>query len=346
MKRFQLVLNPELIASQIPSKLYKRLDTSLNNVAELSVADEHTVCFLDNDEYLEEAKHTKAGLLLVKEDFDPDTLPGLNLLLVQKPYISFMMIVKQWMALDEQQFVTSIAKSAVISTTAKLPDDIQIGENVVISDHVEIGSHTIIESNTVIMSNTKIGRNCHFFPNVTIYPDTIIHDRVILHAGVVIGADGFGYLFYEGKQEKIPQLGNVIIEDDVEIGANSCVDRATLGSTIIGKDTKLDNLVQIGHNVQIGSHTMLCAHVGIGGSSEIGDIVYLAGQVGVGDHVKIGNKVMVGAQSGVKGIVPEGARLFGTPAVDAGLRMRIIAVEKHLPEIWKHVSKTTKEEDK
>jgi UDP-3-O-[3-hydroxymyristoyl] glucosamine N-acyltransferase len=346
MKRFQLELNPELIASRIPSKLIKRMNANLNNVTELPVADEHTLCFLDNDDYLEEAKQTKAGLLLVKTDFDPEVLPSTNLLLVDKPYIAFMMIVKQWMALDEQQFVSKIAASAKISKTAKLPDKIIIAENVVIGDNVVIGTNTIIDANTVIMNDVKIGRDCHFFPNVTIYPDTIIHDRVILHAGTVIGADGFGYLLHEGKQEKIPQLGYVIIEDDVEIGANSCVDRATLGSTIIGKGTKIDNLVQVGHNVNIGENTILCAQVGIAGSSEIGDIVYLAGQVGVGDHVKIGNKAMIGAQSGVKGVVMEGARMFGTPALDASLRMRIIAVEKHLPEIWKHICNSPKEEDK
>jgi UDP-3-O-[3-hydroxymyristoyl] glucosamine N-acyltransferase len=346
MKRFQLQLSPELIASQIPSKLIKRRDVTLNNVTELPVADEHTVCFLDNDDYLEEAKLTKAGLLLVKEGFDFEILPGINLLMVQKPYIAFMMIVKQWMALDEQQFVTSIAKSAVISHTAKMPEKIIIGENVVIGENVEIGTNTVIDANTVVMDDVKIGRNCHFFPNVTIYPDSIIHDRVILHAGVVIGADGFGYLLYEGKQEKIPQLGNVIIEDDVEIGANSCVDRATLGTTVIGKDTKLDNLVQVGHNVKLGEHTILCAQVGIAGSSEIGDVVYLAGQVGVGDHVKIGDKVMAGAQSGIRGTIEEGARIFGTPAIDAGLRMRIAAVEKHLPEIWRHVCNSRKDEEK
>lgn len=346
MKHFRLVLNPELIASRVPSRLIKRRDVQLSSVSELTAADAATVCFFENEAYMEDAAKTQAGLLIVKEDFDPNLLPNTNLLLVQKPYLVFMMIVKQWMALDEQQFTPYVAPSAMISNSARVSAKVRIGENVVIGDNVEIGENTIIDANSVIMENSRLGSQCRLFPNVTIYPDTIIHNRVILHAGVVIGADGFGYILHEGKQEKIPQLGNVIIEDDVEIGANSCIDRATLGSTIIGKSTKLDNLVQVGHNVKIGENSILCAHVGVAGSTEIGDTVYLAGQVGIADHVKIGDRVMAGAQSGIKGDVPDDAKIFGTPAVDAVQKMRMIAVEKHLPEIWKEICRIRKDKEK
>ncbi|HNX01239.1 MAG TPA: UDP-3-O-(3-hydroxymyristoyl)glucosamine N-acyltransferase [Candidatus Cloacimonadota bacterium] len=346
MRKFQLVLSPELIASQVPSKLIKRCDAALSSVSDLSTADASSICFYENENFLEEAKKTQAGLLIVKDDFDPNILPNTNLLVVEKPYLIFMMVVKQWMSLDSQNFIPYIAPTAVISKTAKVSDKVRIGDYVVIGDNVEIGSETVIDANTVIMENSMIGKQCHFFPNVTIYPETTLKDRVILHAGVVIGADGFGYILYEGKQEKIPQLGNVVIEDDVEIGANSCIDRATLGTTYIGKHSKLDNLVQVGHNVQIGESSILCAQVGVAGSTEIGDVVYLAGQVGIADHVKIGNRVMAGAQSGIKGDVKDDDKVFGTPAIDARQQMRIVAVEKHLPEIWMEICKLKKERDK
>jgi len=210
---------------------------------------------------------------------------------------------------------------------------------VVIEDFVKIGRNTIIEANSVIQQNVQIGSNCHIYPNVTIYEDYIIKNKVILHAGCVIGADGFGYIFYEGKHNKIPQVGNVIIEDEVEIGANSAIDRATIGSTIVGKGTKIDNLVQVGHNCTIGENSILCAQVGLAGSTEIGNIVYLAGQVGVAGHLKIDDGAMVGAQSGVAKYIPKKAKYFGTPAIDAGLQKRMFISLKKLPEIIKKMKR-------
>jgi len=177
---------------------------------------------------------------------------------------------------------------------------------------------------------------------VTIYEDCKIGNNVIIHAGAVIGSDGFGYLLHEGKQEKIPQVGNVVLEDEVEIGANTTIDRATLGSTIIGKGTKIDNLVQIGHNCTIGKHNILCAQVGLAGSTEIGNYVYLAGQVGVAGHLIINDKAMIGAQSGVASDIPESAKYFGSPAVDAGLKKRMLASEKRLPELVRFMNEVKK----
>ncbi len=204
-----------------------------------------------------------------------------------------------------------------------------IGENSVVGDGCVIGA------NCAIGANVKLGSNCRLFPNVTIYDTCILKDRVILHSGAVIGADGFGYALIGGKQVKIPQIGDVIIEDDVEIGANSCVDRATLGTTVIGARTKLDNLVQIGHNVVTGTDTIFCSQVGIAGSTEIGSRVYLAGQVGVADHRKIGNDVMVGAQSGIAKNVPDGAKQFGSPAIDDKQEKRVLLSLMKLPDFMK-----------
>jgi UDP-3-O-[3-hydroxymyristoyl] glucosamine N-acyltransferase len=346
MKTFKIKLTPEQIAAQLQATLLKRKDALLANVTDLAAADEQTICFLENEAYLEEARQSKAGLIFVPLSFDYNILPDSNLLLVQKPYLTFMMLVKGWLEMDALLFKPAIAISAQVSETAQIGENVSLGANVVIGNNVKIGAHTIIEANCVILENAQIGEHCHFYPNVTVYHDCILQDNIILHAGVVIGADGFGFILHEGKQEKIPQLGNVLIESDVEIGANSCVDRATLGITIIGRGTKIDNLVQVGHNVQIGEQTILCSQVGIAGSSKIGSVVYLAGQVGVGDHTIIGDQTLVGAQSGVTGKIPAGQKIFGTPAVDANLRKRIVAVEKHLPEMWRYLSPKLKEEEK
>lgn len=343
MKIFKVPLTPEQIAAQLRCKSVIKKDIKLTNVAELNEADKNSVCFFENPKFQEDLKATKAGLIFVPKDFDITLKPDTNLILIDKPYISFMMLVKTWLKLEAPVQKSEIAKTAIISDSAKIGKNVIIGHNCIVHDKTEIGNNTIIESNSVIMKNAKIGSNCHIYPNTTIYEDSILKNNIILHAGCVIGAEGFGYLFYEGIQNKIPQVGNVVIEDDVEIGANSTIDRATIGSTVIGKGTKIDNLVQVGHNCKIGKNSILCAQVGIAGSTEIGDIVYLAGQVGIADHLKIGDGVMVGAQSGVSNSIPEKAKYFGTPAIDAGLKKRILASEKYLPKIVRYYKKMFKE---
>jgi UDP-3-O-[3-hydroxymyristoyl] glucosamine N-acyltransferase len=196
-----------------------------------------------------------------------------------------------------------------------------------------------------VAANVAIGSGTHLFPRVTIYESCQIGKNSIIHSGVVIGADGFGYQVFGGKQQKIPQVGNVIIGDEVEIGPNTTIDRATLGSTVIGNGTKIDNLVQIGHNCEIGQHSNLCAQVGLAGSTIVGDFVYLAGQVGAAGHIKIGSQAMVGAQSGVASDVPEKARYFGSPATDANQAKRLIVAQKHLPDMLRAYQKSLKDKN-
>ncbi len=346
MKIFELDITPELIASQIPGQLIKRGNVTLNNVAELLEANSNSICFYENEAFASDLKQTKAGLLFVNIDFDEMSLPNTNLFKVEHPYVYFMMLIKTWIKLSEPKFQASISKTASISDSANVSDTVIIKDNVVIGANVKIDEFTVIEANCVVMDNVVIGKNCHFFPNVTIYQDTIINNNVILHAGVVIGADGFGYIYHDGIQQKVPQVGNVVIEDDVEIGANSCIDRGALGTTKIGKHTKLDNLVQVGHNVQVGENTMLCSQVGIAGSTRVGDLVYLAGQVGVADHVKIGNNVKVGAKSGISGSVEDNKLMFGIPARESGVTKRILASQRYLPELVKFYKKQLKKENK
>jgi len=345
MKKFATPLTPSLINTRLRARSQFVKNVELTNVAELDEAGINSVCFYENPKYLESVKNCKAGLLIVPEDFDQDIKPDSNLIFVEKPYFTFMLLVKVWLGMDSGNRPSHISDKADIHPTATLGENLQIGSNVVIGKNSQIGDNSTIESNSVIMADVVIGKDCQIYPNVTVYEDCQIGDEVIIHSGCVIGSDGFGYLLHENKQEKIPQVGNVIIKDRVEIGSNTSIDRATLGSTIIGEGTKIDNLVQIGHNCVIGKHSILCAQVGLAGSTVVGDGVYLAGQVGVAGHLKINNGAKIGAQSGVSGTVPENAVYFGTPAIDVNLRKRIIASEKRIPEVVKFVKKQIKKMD-
>ena len=346
MKKFNLPLTPKKIASKLDCTTNFINKVKLDNVAELHEANEYSVCFFENPKFLNALKETKAGLIFVPKDFDKNLKPNANLLFIDKPYIHFMMLVQTWLKLDLTKMKRSIDDSAKIARSASLGKNIIIGSNCDISENVIIDDDTIIESNCVIKDDVQIGKNCHIHPNTTIYEDCVLKNNIILHAGCVIGADGFGYLFHNGIHNKIPQVGNVIIEDDVEIGANSAIDRASLGSTIIGKGTKIDNLVQVGHNCKIDENSVLCAQSGLAGSTIIGKTVYLAGQVGVAGHLKIDDGAMIGAQSGVTNDVPKGAKLFGSPAIEAGLQKRIMVSEKYLPEVVRDYRKRQKEKDK
>ena len=343
MKVFKSEFTPVIISQWIPGELVERKTIELNNVSELEEANENSVCFYQNKSFYDKLLQTKAGLIFVPADFDVKLITGSNLFKTENPYIFYMMLVQKWLELDEPLLKKERHPSLAIHETAEIAKDVELGENTVIAEGVKIGSGTRIGANCYIGMNVEIGENCHFYANVNIYEDCRIGNKVILHSGVVVGADGFGFLLHQGKQFKLPQVGNVIIHDDVEIGANSCIDRATLGSTVIGANTKIDNLVQIGHNCVIGKSTIICAQVGLAGNTTIGDRVYLAGQVGAAGHIYIGDEVMVGAQSGVTGNVPAGKKIFGYPARDAGLTKRIMASEKHLPEIVKYFRKKLKE---
>jgi len=342
MKNFEKHFRISQISELISEEKSIKHDALLTNASELKEANENSVCFFENEKFSEDLKASPAGLIFVPADFDKSLKPDSNLIFSENPYFSFMKLVKIWLKTDEPETEFTISENAEISQTAKIGKDVKIAHYTVIEANTKIGDGSIIESNCIIGKNVIIGKNCHIFSNTTIYEDSVIGDNVAIHAGCVIGADGFGYFLHENKQRKIPQIGNVIIENDVEIGANTTIDRATLGSTIIGEGTKIDNLVQIGHNCKIGKHSIICAQVGLAGSTEIGDYVYLAGQVGVAGHLKIDDGAMIGAQSGISNYVPKNAKYLGYPAIDAGLQKRIFAVQRKLPEIVKYINKEIK----
>lgn len=238
----------------------------------------------------------------------------------------------------EPEFAPGIHPTAVVAETAQIDPTAHIGPHCVVCDGVKIGRRAVLQSLAHIGARTVIGDESNIFPNVTIYPRTEIGARVRIHAGSVIGSDGFGYVMDSGFHRKIPQIGQVIIRDDVEIGAGVTIDRGALGATEIGKGTKIDNLVQIAHNVTIGEHSVVVSQVGIAGSTKVGSYTVLAGQVGLAGHLKIGNRVTVAAQSGVMNDIPDGEKWFGSPALpDRQMKRQLLAAQK-LPELLRRVA--------
>jgi UDP-3-O-[3-hydroxymyristoyl] glucosamine N-acyltransferase len=217
-----------------------------------------------------------------------------------------------------------------------------IGPYCVIGERTRIGARTVLEGGNHLGADCQLGTDVHLCPRVTLYARTHLGDRVRIHAGSVIGSDGFGYVLDQGIHRKVPQIGNVIVHDDVEIGANVTIDRAALGSTIIGKGAKIDNLVQIGHNVVIGEHCILVSQVGVAGSTRLGNYVTLAGQVGVAGHLRIGDHATVAAQAGVMNDIPDGEKWFGSPAQPDRQMKRIYIALQHLPELLQRVGELEK----
>ncbi|HKO58614.1 MAG TPA: UDP-3-O-(3-hydroxymyristoyl)glucosamine N-acyltransferase, partial [Thermoanaerobaculia bacterium] len=285
-------------------------ETRIAGVAPLSEATPEHLAFLSNPKYAPQLDATRAAAVLVAADLEGDDPRWIR---VPNPYLAMALVLRRFFAATPRP--DDVSKLASIAPTARIGRNAAIGPFVTIADGVTIGDDVTIFQGTSIEAGSAIGDGTTIHANVSIYHGSIIGRRCILHSGVVIGADGYGFALHEGRHEKIPQVGIVRVEDDVEIGAGSTIDRAALGETVIGEGTKIDNLVQVGHNVKIGKHCLLVAQVGIAGSTELGDHVVVAGQSGFAGHLKIGNRVQVAAKSAVLDDVPEGAKVMGTPAV-------------------------------
>ena len=259
-------------------------------------------------------------------------------MIMDNPYLGFALAMRMFYRVFPP-FTPGIEKSAFIGENTTIPADCYIGHNAVISGGVRLGKGTAIYSGAFIGEDTVIGDNCRIFQNVTVMHKTVIRDRVSIYPNAVIGSEGFGYCWDGSKHIKIPQAGRVIIEDDVEIGAGATIDRATLGETLVGRGTIIDNLVQIAHNCRIGPGSVICAQAGMAGSTELGTRVTLAGQVGLAGHLKIGDGAVIEAQSGVPSDVPARAVRFGTPARDVYLAHKIEAILNRLPDYVKRIKK-------
>jgi UDP-3-O-[3-hydroxymyristoyl] glucosamine N-acyltransferase len=303
----------------------------ITGAAGISDAGQGDITFLSGAKFIRELAESKAAAVLVK-----DFVPGVEKPQVKtgNPLFAFAKLLSNFYVKPVQH--KGISANAFVSAEAEIASDVTIYDFAYISAKAKISSGTVIFPGVFIGEGCSVGEGCLIYPNVTIREKTIIGNRVIIHANAVIGADGFGYVFEEGRHNKIPQTGNVLVEDDVEIGAGSTVDRATTGTTVIGKGTKIDNLVQIGHNVQVGSNVILVAQVGIAGSSRLGDGVVLGGQVGIADHASIEAGTMIAAQAGVMGNVKRGV-YGGAPAIPHRDWLKASALFAKLPELKKRI---------
>jgi UDP-3-O-[3-hydroxymyristoyl] glucosamine N-acyltransferase len=346
MKIFKNPLSLDAINSIIRGELVKKQDILLKSITDPIEADNNSIIFIDNDKFLPLAVDSKAGLIVASNKFkEAFSNKQANIIYTDNAYQAILILLHYWLEMEKGSFVSEIHPTAIIGKGTVLPEKVKIGAYVVIGADVNIGEYSQIDSFSFIGDNTIIGKHSHLFPNVTVYNDTVIGDNVYIHSGCVLGADGFGYLLFNNIQQKIPQIGQVIIHNHVEIGANTTIDCGTFGPTVIGEGTKIDNLVQIGHNCSIGKHSILCAQVGLAGSTVIGDYVYMAGQVGTAGHLTIANGVLVGAQSGVANSLESGKKYLGTPAREAMHMKKIMAAEGSLPDIYKLFSRIKKERE-
>jgi UDP-3-O-[3-hydroxymyristoyl] glucosamine N-acyltransferase len=286
-------------------------DKQILGVASLADANEGDLAFYGNPKYLKVLRKSRATAVFVPHGFGEEVPPVR--IWVDNPAEAFAKLLAEF-APKPVTFAPGIHPSAVVDPTAEIGEGVSIQPFAVVEAGAKIGARTIIGAHSYVGHEVSLGEDCHVYPHVTIRERSKIGSRVILHSGVVIGSDGFGYEFRDGRQVKIPQTGIVQIDDDVEIGSNSTVDRARFGRTWIQEGTKIDNLVQIGHNVTIGKHCILCAHVGISGSTRVGSYVTLAGKVGVNGHIEIGDGAIVTAMAGVTKSVPPKEILVGLPA--------------------------------
>ncbi len=322
----------EQLAKQLKAELNantKNLDGLITSVAPVQSATQSDVTFLTDDRHKAAIKESRAGAVLVNKFMDGLKIPQLIVENVNKALIATLNIFAPELKTPQP----GIHPSACIAKSAKIDKNASIGALVFIDENVEIGANTIINSGCSIGQNSKIGMNCRIDCNVAIYHNCKIGNNVIILANSTIGSDGFGYEYFEGAHHHIPHNGGVIIEDFVEIGANCCIDRAKFDNTIVGAGTKIDNLVQIAHNVVIGKCCLIASQAGIAGSTKLGNGVVLAGQAGLKDHIEIGNRVIIGARAGVVKSVPEGYKMAWTPACEWNEGMRIMAHVKHLPKM-------------
>jgi UDP-3-O-[3-hydroxymyristoyl] glucosamine N-acyltransferase len=299
------------ISELVKGKLEGDGEHEVGGVAALDAAGAEELSYVEGPRAFEKAKHSRAGCLLVPEGA---SLPGQTTIAVRNPKLALVRAAEA--LVPAEPTVPGIHPTAVVAPDAQLASSVAVGAHVVIESGVSVGQGTHLKAGVVLGKGVQVGAECVVFPRVTVYPGARIGDRVILHSGVVVGSDGFGYVFAEGRHIKFPQLGRIVIEDDVEIGSNTTLDRGSLGITVIGQGTKIDNLVQIAHNVKIGRHCLIVSQTGISGSVEIGDYVVMAGQVGIGDHVRIEDRVTIGGQAGVLPgkIVRRGSIIWGTPS--------------------------------
>ncbi len=310
---------------------------TIRGLAALADAGPGDLSFLGNPKYKAEVAATRASLVLLPADFVGEPKPGQLFLLVENPSVALARICARIEQSLWPKPAPGIHPSAVVAPGAKIAATATVGPLCVVEADAAVGERAHLQAQVFLGRAATVGDDCWLMPGVIVSAECELGRRVRLQPGVVIGSDGFGYEFVKGRHEKVPQVGRVVIGDDVEIGANSTLDRARFSRTSVGEGTKIDNLVQIAHNVVIGKHCILCAQVGISGSSTFGDYVVLGGQAGVAGHLNIGKGAKIGGQAGVTKDVEAGAFVSGNPAIPLQLERRIAILQQRLPNLFKRV---------
>lgn len=312
-------------------------NVTVNSFGKIEDAGENQLTFLANPKYEDFLYSTKASIVILNEAYELKQPVKTTLIRVPDPYAAFATLLGKYQEIIQQQ-LTGIQQPVYIAATASYGDNVFIGAFAYLGENVKVGDNTKIYPSAFIGDNVTVGDNCVIHPGVKIYHDCVLGNHVIIHGGTIIGSDGFGYApLADGSFKKIPQIGNVKIEDHVEIGANTTIDRATIGSTTIKAGAKLDNLIQVGHNAEIGNSTVIAAQAGISGSTKIGNGVMIGGQAGIVGHIQLGDGAKVNAQSGVSKSIEPGKAVTGSPAYDFTSALRSQAISRKLPELEKRV---------
>lgn len=336
-------LSAKILAELLGGEIEGDPNVTVSKPSRIEEGGKGTISFLGNDKYESYIYQTDASILLVNKDFSPRKSVRPTLIRVENVYQAIAVLLEKFN--QEQQPPEGISESALIHAQAKIGENVSIGPGTVIEAGAQIGKGSRIGPQVYLGTNVKVGEGVHLYPGVRILKDCEIGDRCVLHANTVIGSDGFGFAPQgNGRYQKIIHLGNVVIESDVEIGANSAIDRATLGSTIIRTGAKLDNLVQIAHNVEVGAHTVIAAQVGIAGSAKVGRNCRIGGQVGIAGHITVADGTQIQAQSGIAGnIKTPNTSLFGSPAIPYKDFIRSFIVFKKLPELYRRFTQLEKQ---
>ncbi|MGB9663416.1 MAG: UDP-3-O-(3-hydroxymyristoyl)glucosamine N-acyltransferase [Ignavibacteria bacterium] len=338
-----MIIKVEDIASLVDGEVIGNKNKIIKNVAKIEEAGENDLTFLYQDKYVKFLTPASSFAILVKKDFTKN-FPALTLIKVADPYFAFIQVIEKFF-IPEIELPPLFDKKAE-DVNFSFGENFRCGENVSIGKNCKIGNNVMIYSNVSILNDVEIGDDTIIYSNVTIRERCKIGKRNIIHAGAVIGSDGFGYYKKQDKTyKKIPQIGIVVLEDDVEIGANTCIDRATIGETRIKKGTKIDNLVQIAHNVVIGENCAISGQTGFAGSTKVGNNVVIAGQVGFADHIEVEDDVVVMAQSGVSHNLKKGKVYFGYPAMEVREAFKLNALIRNLPELREKLFELNKKID-
>ncbi|MCI6234753.1 MAG: UDP-3-O-(3-hydroxymyristoyl)glucosamine N-acyltransferase [Prevotella sp.] len=333
------------IAEFIHGKIEGDENATVNTFAKIEEGKKGAISFLSNPKYTHYLYDTKSSVVLVDEALELTRQTKATLIRVSNAYESVAKLLQLYESMKPKK--QGIDSMAFVSSTAKIGEGCYVGAFAYIGDNVEIGDNCQIYPHATIYDNTKIGNNCIIYPNASIYHDCRIGNNVTLHSGCVIGADGFGFAPSQDGYDKIPQIGIVTIEDNVEIGANTCVDRSTMGSTYIRNGVKLDNLIQIAHNVEVGKNTVMAAQVGVAGSTKVGEWCMFGGQVGMAGHITIADRTNVGAQAGIPGnVMKPDTTILGTPAYDAKGFMKSSAIFRKLPDMYAQLNNLQQEIEK